>query len=82
MVGNSKLPLQGAQVRSLMGELRPYKLHRVAKKKGMEMSDGLWEVRGGRRQEDSCLRDRVYVGLSGSWGAWEKGRTTGVEGRH
>ena len=33
MVGNSELPLQGAQVRSLMGELRPYKLHRVAKKK-------------------------------------------------
>ena len=33
VVGNSKLPLQGAQVRSLMGELRPYKLHRVAKKK-------------------------------------------------
>ena len=33
VVGNSELPLQGAQVRSLMGELRPYKLHRVAKKK-------------------------------------------------
>ena len=46
------------------------------------MSDGLWEVRGGRRQQDSGLRDMVYVGLSGSWGAWEKGRTTGVEGRH
>ena len=43
----------------MIGELRSYRLHSVGEKKRMEMSDGLWEVRGGRHQQDSGPRDRV-----------------------